>query len=101
MWVAAFFSERKNADEIIRLIELLRELYAEYRRIYLSWDAAPWHRAERLIQYVNAANARALHGAGPAVTILELPTSAQFLNVIRVQCSAASPAEVLHITATT
>jgi transposase len=80
--VAAFFSERKNAEEIIRLIELLRELYAEYRRIYLSWDAAPWHRAERLMEYVDTTNTRAVQGDGPAVTILELPTSAQFLNVI-------------------
>jgi hypothetical protein len=80
--VAAFFSERKNADEIIRLIELLRELYAKYKRLYVSWDAAPWHRADRLMQHVDAANARAAQGDGPAVTILELPTSAQFLNVI-------------------
>jgi len=93
--VTFFYSERKNADEIIRLIDRLRDSYARYRTLYVSWDAAPWHRAQRLMQYLESINSQASRGAGPAVTIRELPTGAQFLNVIESVFSGLARA-ILH-----
>ena len=42
-----FFSERKNSDEIILLIDRLREDYSTYRKLFLPWDSAPWHSSAR------------------------------------------------------
>ena len=89
-----FFSERKNTEETIRLIDLLRKEYCQFKRLYLSWDAAPWHRSEGLNEYLAGANSQA-HQEGPEVVVLPLPTSAQFLNVIESVYSGMARA-VIH-----
>lgn len=90
-----FPSEKKNTVETIRLIDLLREQYAGYRTLYLSWDSAPWHRSERLIHHLAMINETAAQGSGPRIVVLPLPTSAQFLNVIESVFSGMARA-VLH-----
>lgn len=90
-----FLSERKNTGETIRLIDVLRERYAGYKTLYLSWDAAPWHRSERLMEHLATVNEGARLGSGPRVVILPLPTSAQFLNVIESVFSGMARA-ILH-----
>lgn len=90
-----FFSEAKNSEETIRLIDLLRERYHRFKRLYLSWDAAPWHRAERLNEHLASIDSRVDKEGGPRLTILPLPTSSQFLNVIESVYSGMARA-VLH-----
>ncbi len=80
--VTYFYSARKNSDETIRLVELLRQRYARCRCLYLLWDAASWHRSEKLMGKLRSLNSLASAGKGPRVEVLPLPSSAQFLNVI-------------------
>jgi hypothetical protein len=77
-----FFSEHKNTDETIRLVESLRERYATHRTLYLSWDSAPWRRSARLEEHLTLLNDRASRDRRPRIETLPLPTSAQFLEVI-------------------
>lgn len=77
-----FFSDNKNTVETFKLIELLRRQYKGYTRIYLSWDAAPWHSSKELLERIEFLNEWAAHDVSPQVEILPLPASAQFLNVI-------------------
>jgi hypothetical protein len=67
---------------MIRMMRILIERYAEYRKLYLSWDAACWHISKRLFACVEAHNASVSNGGGPLVETAPLPVGAQFLNVI-------------------
>ena len=78
--VSHFYSEKKNTDEMIRLLELLISQYRGQTRIFLSWDAASWHVSKKFfgrVAEVNEPAYRAEHGT-PAVEPAPLP----FLNVI-------------------
>jgi hypothetical protein len=90
-----FFSSRKNTDELIRLIELLRESYSGYRILYLSWDCAPWHSSARLKERITVLNDASSYERRPRIEVLPLPTSAQFLNVIESVFSGMARA-ILH-----
>jgi hypothetical protein len=79
--VIFFFSERKNTGEIILLVDRLREDYASYRKLFLSWDSAPWHSSARLREHLQAINDRAKFDRRPTFEVLPLPTSAQFQSV--------------------
>ena len=80
--VVHFYSDRKNSDEMCKLIDVLRRKYTVYRRIYLSWDAVPWHSSEQLRNRVEFLNGWAAHDGAPRIEILPLPAHAQFLNII-------------------
>jgi transposase len=77
-----FFSDKKNTVETCKLVELLRNQYKGYRRMYLSWDAAPWHSSQELADRIEFLNEWGAHDVAPQIEILPLPASAQFLNVI-------------------
>ena len=93
--VVYFYSTKKNTEETIRLIDLLCEQYSKFKCLYLSWDSAPWHRSQRLLEHLSLINSRAAMGLGPKVKVLPLPTSAQFLNVIESVYSGMARA-ILH-----
>lgn len=93
--VTYFFSERKNTDETLRLLELLRERYFRCRRLYLVWDAAPWHSSSKLIKRLEILNRAAARDQAPRLEILPLPATAQFLNVIESVFSGLARA-VIH-----
>jgi transposase len=82
--VTHFYSEAKNTEEMIKLLLVLLEQYAEEDCIYFSWDAASWHASAKLYEEVERLNSpeyRRSH-RGPVVKLAPLPKSAQFLNVI-------------------
>jgi transposase len=93
--VTYFFSERKNTNETIRLLDLLRQIYPSHLTLFLSWDAAPWHDSAHLHEHLTLVNANAKRGRGPRVEVLPLPRSSQFLNVIESVFSGLARA-VLH-----
>jgi hypothetical protein len=62
--------------------DLIRSQYKSCRRIYLSWDAAPWHSSKELLDRVEFLNGWAAYDRAPRIEILPLPARAQFLNVI-------------------
>lgn len=93
--ITYFFSEAKNTEETVHLIEVLRRTYRGYRNLYLSWDAAPWHSSKKLKDRIVFLNEWAAHDSAPLLKVLPLPSSAQFLNVIESVFSGLARA-VLH-----
>ena len=82
--ITHFYAERKNTTEMIKLLHLLLSQYKVQERLYFSWDAASWHSSkafEREVKRVNTEEYRATNGT-PAIALVPLPASAQFLNVI-------------------
>jgi transposase/transposase-like protein len=95
--VTHFYSQHKNTDEMVRLLDVLLEKYADQSRIYLSWDAASWHASKKFyarVKEVNSAKYRAAHKC-PRVKLAPLPSRSQFLNVIESVFSGMSSA-VIH-----
>jgi transposase len=80
--VTHFYSAKKNTGEMIRMMDVLIDRYAQHSRIYLSWDAASWHISKQLFVRIKAHNAAVAYGGGPMVETAPLPARAQFLNVI-------------------
>jgi transposase len=82
--VTHFYSERKNTDEMLKLLKILIFKYTGQARIYFSWDAASWHASKKLyekVEEINSSQYRAKHNT-PLVKLAPLPSCAQFLNVI-------------------
>jgi transposase len=80
--VTHFYSEKKNTDEIIKLMEMLLARCHDLSCIYLSWDAASWHASKRLTEQIAAINVMAYVTGSVRVELVPLPARAQFLNVI-------------------
>ena len=82
--VTHFYSEKKNTEEMIKLLNLLIKQYSGEKIIYFSWDAASWHASKALytaVDEINTPEYRETHKC-PKVILAPLPTCAQFLNVI-------------------
>jgi len=80
--VTHFFSDKKNTEEMIKMMDLLRTQYRNCSTIYLSWDAASWHISRDLAVQIKQRNRVALAEGYPVVKTAPLPVGAQFLNVI-------------------
>jgi hypothetical protein len=80
--VTHFYSEKKNTEEMIKLLDMLLERNRHLSRIYLSWDAASWHISKRLSKRVASNNVMAYIIGSTHVELAPLPAGAQFLNVI-------------------
>ena len=95
--VTHFYSQYKNTNEMIRLLDVLLIKYQEYGKIYLSWDAASWHISNKLKQKVSTVNSRSYRSehSTPRVGLVPLPASAQFLNVIESVFSGMAKA-IIH-----
>ena len=95
--VTHFYSEKKNTDEMIKLLLTLLKQYAAEECIYFSWDAASWHGSKKFEQTVEDLNDQAyrkIHGT-PLVKLAPLPSCAQFLNVIESVFSGMAKA-IIH-----
>lgn len=93
--VTHFYSKKKNTEEMIKLLDLLKLKYAYLDRIFLSWDAASWHVSKKLLEKIELENSAALTIGGPLVELAPLPAGAQFLNVIEAIFSGMSRA-IIH-----
>jgi transposase len=92
--ITHFYSPAKNTAEMIKLLDILVEKYADQECIYFSWDAASWHASNALYERVDEINN--MRGKPhPLVKLAPLPKSAQFLNVIESVFSGLAKA-VLH-----
>ena len=80
--VTHFYSKKKNTQEMIKMMDLLRMQYRDCKTIYLSWDAASWHISKDLFRQIKERNKKALTQGYAIVKTAPLPTGAQFLNVI-------------------
>jgi transposase len=61
--VTHFYSAKKNTGEMIRMMDVLINRYAEHRKLYLSWDAASWHISKQLFARIEAHNAAMANGS--------------------------------------
>lgn len=93
--VTHFYSDKKNTTEMIRMMEVLLDRYADRRTLYLSWDAASWHVSKKLKQRIEEHNTTAEARNLPRVETAPLPSGAQFLNVIESVFSGMARA-VIH-----
>jgi hypothetical protein len=80
--VTHFYSKRKNTSEMIALLERLADAYSDRRMLFITWDAAPWHRSRQLFDFIRAHNRAAARAGQPTIRVVPLPARAQFLNVI-------------------
>jgi transposase len=95
--VTHFYSYKKNTDQMIKLLEVLLELYRTSKKLYFSWDCASFHASKKLYakrDEVNSEAYRAQHQT-PIVEFASLPVFAQFLNVIESVFSGLAKA-VIH-----
>lgn len=93
--VTHFYSKKKNTDEMIKLLDILKAEYRHLDRIFLSWDAASWHVSKKLLEHIELGNSCVGKSSGPKVELAPLPAGAQFLNVIEAVFSGMSRA-VIH-----
>lgn len=93
--VIHFYSEDKNTNEMIKLLNILVEKYSDEECIYLSWDAASWHASKELYNRVDEINGENSETKAPIVKLAPLPTCAQFLNVIESVFSGMAKA-IIH-----
>jgi hypothetical protein len=54
--ITHFYSTKKNAEEMIRMMEVLIAQYRDRQKLYLSWDAASWHVSKKLFQRIDERN---------------------------------------------
>ena len=92
-----FYSDKKNTEEMIKLLDILLKEYKGEERIYFSWDAASWHASKMLyekVEEVNSSEYQINHNT-PIVELAPLPSCAQFLNVIESVFSGMAKA-IIH-----
>lgn len=94
--VTWFYSPSKNTLSMIDLIELLFNQHPGATRLFVTWDAAAWHRSAMLVEWIDSFNAEtARSGTGPEIWLVPLPSSSQFLDVLEAVFSGMKRA-VIH-----
>ena len=93
-WV---YGRAKDTTAMIHLMELLYNQYFSAPKLYVTWDAASWHKSAMLVEWLDAFNANTKRiNAGPVIELIPLPTSSQFLDVIEAVFSGMKRAVVHH-----
>jgi transposase len=93
-WV---YGRAKDTTAMIDLMELLYNQYFSAPKLYVTWDAASWHKSAKLVEWLDAFNAKTKRiNEGPPIELVPLPTSSQFLDVIEAVFSGMKRAVVHH-----
>jgi transposase len=91
------YGQSKDSSAMIDLLELLYNQYFTASKLYVTWDAASWHKSAMLVEWLDAFNAITRStGDGPIIELVPLPTSSQFLDVIEAVFSGMKRAVVHH-----
>jgi len=95
--VSWLYSSAKDTQAMIDLIEILFNQHPFASRIYLTWDAASWHKSGLLVEWLDTFNAETnASGFGPTIHLVPLPISSQFLDVIEAVFSGMKKAVIHH-----
>jgi transposase len=95
--VTWIYGRSKDSSAMIDLMELLYNQYATAAKLYVTWDAASWHRSAMVVEWLDAFNAITRStDDGPLIDLIPLPTSAQFLDVIEAVFSGMKRAVIHH-----
>lgn len=82
---------------MIDLMELLYNQYYLASKLYVTWDAASWHKSTMLVEWLDNFNLTTrILSEGPLIELVPLPTSSQFLDVIEAVFSGMKSAVVHH-----
>jgi transposase len=93
-WV---YGRAKDTTAMIDLMELLYNQYFSAAKLYVTWDAASWHKSVMLVEWLDAFNSTTKRtNEGPLIELVPLPTSSQFLDVIEAVFSGMKRAVVHH-----
>ena len=93
-WV---YGRAKDTTAMIDLMELLYNQYFSALKLYVTWDAASWHKSAMLVEWLDAFNSTTkITNEGPLIELVPLPTSSQFLDVIEAVFSGMKRAVVHH-----
>lgn len=93
-WV---YGRAKDTTAMIDLMELLYNQYFSASKLYVTWDAASWHKSAMLVDWLDTFNATTKNlNEGPLIELVPLPTSSQFLDVIEAVFSGMKSAVVHH-----
>lgn len=94
--VVWFYGKAKDSAGMIELVEILYNQHHDKSKIYLTWDAASWHRSEELVQWTDVFNTwNSASNTGPHIAFIPLPSNSQFLDVIEAVFSGMKRA-VIH-----
>ena len=95
--ITHFYSDKKDTEEMIKLLHILIDQYAGCRRMYFSWDSASWHSSRKFRAEVRRLNHPNYRNANqtPTIKLAPLPARAQFLNVIESVFAGMSQA-IIH-----
>jgi transposase len=95
--VTWLYSLAKDTQAMIDLIEILFNQYHSAKRLFITWDAASWHRSTDLLRWLDAFNTETgALGVGPSIHLVPLPRSAQFLDVLEAVFSGMKRAVIHH-----
>ncbi len=95
--VTWIYGRSKDTSAMIDLIEVLYNQHFSASKLYVTWDAASWHRSAILVEWLDTFNATTRSTAeGPIIHLVPLPTSSQFLDVIEAVFSGMKRAVVHH-----
>lgn len=95
--VTWIYGRSKDTAVMIDLVEVLYNQHFSATKLYVTWDAASWHRSAILVEWLDAFNATSRStGEGPIIYLVPLPTSSQFLDVIEAVFSGMKRAVVHH-----
>jgi transposase len=95
--VTWLYSRSKDTSAMIDLIEILFNQHRSASNLYITWDAASWHRSGPLVEWLDTFNEGTKRsGEGPAIYLVPLPTSSQFLDVIEAIFSGMKKAVIHH-----
>jgi transposase len=93
-WV---YGHSKDTSRMIELIEVLFDQHTSASTLYITWDAASWHRSTPLLEWLDTFNREtASSKEGPLIHFVPLPTSSQFLDVIEAVFSGMKKAVIHH-----
>jgi transposase len=91
------FGKSKDTSAMIDLIEILFNQYYNKSKIYITWDAASWHRSNQLVEWLDVFNAQTKKiRKGPIIELVPLPSCSQFLDVIEAVFSGMKRAVIHH-----
>jgi hypothetical protein len=91
------YAQAKDSSAMIDMMELLYNQYFTANKLYVTWDAASWHKSATLVDWLDAFNSITKRmKEGPLIELIPLPTSSQFLDVLEAVFSSMKRAVIHH-----
>jgi transposase len=91
------FIRSKQTANIIAILDQICFSYSAYSKVFITWDSISSHSANELTRWTENHNLEVSStGIGPTITVVPLPSRAQFLNVIEAVFSGMKKAVIAN-----